>query len=117
MTRSADDGRVRQAKGSVQEAIGKLIGDEPVYISTKNTRDFKPKRLLPLGVLVRKPDVILLDLLNTHPLAFADAFRRYREARTMVLEASVLVDRLKVDGNRATAAALHLHLNAGTLAL
>lgn len=30
MTRSADDGRVRQAKGSVQEAIGKLIGDVAV---------------------------------------------------------------------------------------
>ncbi|TCQ06255.1 hypothetical protein [Sphingomonas sp. PP-CC-3A-396] len=30
MTRDTDKGRVRQAKGSVQEAIGKLIGDTTV---------------------------------------------------------------------------------------
>lgn len=98
-------------------ALGRAFENEPVYISTKNTRDFKPKRLLPLGVVVHKPDVILLDLLKTHPVAFGDAFRKYREARTMALDAAILVDRLKVDGNRATAAALHLHLNEGTLAL
>ncbi|MDB6002707.1 MAG: hypothetical protein JWP52_4406 [Rhizobacter sp.] len=98
-------------------ALGRVEADSPVFIATKNTRDFKAKKLLALGIVPQKPDTVLLDLLHTHPEAFAAAFRKYRLARKTPQEVLPLIERLRVDLNRGTSAALLAHHEAGTLLL
>jgi hypothetical protein len=105
---------VRDAKDLHVAACALVVHDEveatgapaPVYLLTKNTKDFAPRKLAALGILQRHPDTFLHDLLGRDGARVAEAFDAFCADLPERPEASRVLRKLASDGQRRTAAAM-----------
>lgn len=77
-----------------------------VCLITRNQRDFKRGALAKLGIALRRPDELLIELHQSAPAVFAQAFKALLESLPSQPEAEALLDKLLRDGMVLTAAAL-----------
>ena len=89
-----------------------LAGDfypstQVVSLVTKNIRDFGIRKLASQGIEVQRPDAFLLERCQEDPAAVASAFAAFRATLRSAPTPASLLERLAVDGQSLTAAALH----------
>ncbi|MEO8936111.1 MAG: PIN domain-containing protein [Burkholderiaceae bacterium] len=109
---------VRDAKDLHVAACAVVVHDQaaaagapaPVYLLTKNTKDFAPRKLAALGILQLHPDVFLHDLWRRDGARMATAFDAFREDLPERPEASRVLHKLASDGQRKTAMAMAVAL-------
>ena len=111
---------VRDAKDLHVAACALVVHDETataapvaVYLLTKNTRDFAPRKLAALGIQQRHPDVFLHELWQRDGARMTAAFAAFCEDLPARPEASRVLHKLASDGQRKTAAAMGVELAAG----
>ena len=113
---------VRDAKDLHVAACALVVHDEaaaagapaPVYLVTKNTKDFAPRKLAALGILQRHPDTFLHELWRCDEARMATAFAAFRQDLPERPEASRVLHKLASDGQRKTAAAMGTALEGGS---
>ncbi len=112
---------VRDAKDLHVAACAVVVHDEanaagataPVYLITKNTKDFAPRKLAVLGILQRHPDAFLYDLWRSDEKRMVAAFAAFREDLPERPDARRVLQKLAGDGQRKTAAAMGAAMEAG----
>ena len=87
-------------------ACGYYPNVRQVHLITRNAKDFAPKKLAALNVIQLHPDMFLRALWDTAPTVMAASFRRLREDLPSAPTADALLDRLVLDGQKRTAAAM-----------
>ena len=112
---------VRDAKDLHVAACAVVVHDEaeaagapaPVYLLTKNTKDFAPRKLAALGIGQQHPDAFLYDLWQRDGERTAAAFAAFLHDLPERPEASRVLRKLASDGQRKTAAAMGAALDDG----
>ena len=102
---------VHDAKDLHVAACALVVHDEAdaagaVYLLTKNTKDFAPRKLAALGILQRHPDTFLHELWQRDGARMAAAFDAFREDLPGRPEAGRVLRKLASDGQRKTAQAM-----------
>jgi hypothetical protein len=111
--RDAKDLHVAACALVVHDRLQAAGAPAPVYLLTKNTKDFAPRKLAALGILQRHPDAFLHDLCRRDGTGVAAAFEAFREDLPERPDASRVLHKLASDGQRRTAAAMEAVLQAG----
>ena len=85
----------------------RLYSDAPlVSLISGNQRDFRKGALAKLGIALRRPDAMLLELQQSAPVVFAQAFKALLESLPSQPKAEALLDKLCRDGLLQTARAI-----------
>ncbi len=113
---------VRDAKDLHVAACALVVHDEAVaagasasvYLLTKNTKDFAPRRLAALGIVQQHPDAFLRDLWQRDEARMTAAFVAFCEDLPERPDASRVLHKLTSDGQRKTAAAMGAVLGSGS---
>ena len=104
--RDAKDLHVAACAVIVHEEAERAGAPAAVYLLTKNTKDFAPRKLATLGIGQRHPDTFLLDLWQREPTRMAAAFAAFRHDLPAQPDAGRVLHKLASDGQRKTAAAM-----------
>jgi hypothetical protein len=110
--RDAKDLHVAACAVVVHDQVTAAGAPTPVYLLTKNTKDFAPRKLAALGILQLHPDTFLHDLCRRDGTRVAAAFDAFREDLPARPAASRVLQKLASDGQRRTAAAMGTALQA-----
>lgn len=116
---------VRDAKDLHVAACAVVVHDQveaggapaPVYLITKNTKDFAPRKLAAMGILQLHPDAFLHELCQRDGARVAAAFDAFREDMPERPEAGRVLQKLASDGQKKTAAAMEAVVLAGRVFL
>jgi hypothetical protein len=77
-----------------------------VSLVTNNVRDYGIQKLMSLGIDVQRPDAFLFDLFEQQPQGMAQAFRALRTGLRSAPTPRQLLEKLVLDGQVKTAAAM-----------
>jgi hypothetical protein len=90
---------------------------QAISLVTKNIRDFRVRKLVEMGVEVKRPDDFLLALFQQDALRVAAAFAALRATLRSAPSPEALLERLSADGQVQTALAMRAALRGKTVQL